>query len=202
MQRTRELERGGGLRLAPSAMAAIERELGENVGARERLLGAAAKMRLALLDHLAVRERHADVAGELVRIGIGRVDAVTDLRGDGEHALVFHRVIGEIAQAHIAPHERGRDAVRLREFPRIAVRGCLLGGERLPQSMARALADTADAVLYVFGPDAARREPARAIDVGMRHRPARIRLEGERLGHPALAEIADQRGTMTHPYID
>ena len=41
--------------------------------------------------------------------------------------------------------------------------------------------------------DAARRDPPRAIDVGMRHGPARIGLEGERLGDPALAEIADQR---------
>ena len=37
------------------------------------------------------------------------------------------------------------------------------------------------------------REPPRAVDIGMRHGPARIGLEGERLGHPARAEIAGQR---------
>ena len=37
----------------------------------------------------------------------------------------------------------------------------------------------------------------RAVDIGMRHGPARIRLEGERLGHPLFAEIADQRLVVT-----
>ena len=43
------------------------------------------------------------------------------------------------------------------------------------------------------GLDAARREPPRAIDIGMRHGPARIGLECQCLRHPVLAEIADQR---------
>ena len=35
------------------------------------------------------------------------------------------------------------------------------------------------------------REPPRAVDIGMRHGPAGIGLERDRLGHPARAEIAD-----------
>ena len=37
---------------------------------------------------------------------------------------------------------------------------------------------------------------ARAVDIGMRHGSARIRLEGERLRHPAGAEIAGERGIV------
>ena len=55
-----------------------------------------------------------------------------------------------------------------------------------------AFADFADHLDHVVGFDL-RREPPRAIDIGMRHGPARIGLEGQRLGHPARAEIADQR---------
>jgi hypothetical protein len=55
------------------------------------------------------------------------------------------------------------------------------------------LADLADHLGNVVGLDAAHSEPARAIDIGMRHGPARVGLERQRLGHPALAEIADQR---------
>ena len=41
-----------------------------------------------------------------------------------------------------------------------------------------------------------RGEPARAVDVGMRHGPARIGLERERLGDPARAEIVDERAVV------
>ena len=43
------------------------------------------------------------------------------------------------------------------------------------------------------GVEAARRQPAGAVDIGMRHGSARIGLEGERLCHPAGAEIIDQQ---------
>src|SRR6516225_3809178 len=39
-------------------------------------------------------------------------------------------------------------------------------------------------------------EPPRAIDVRMRHGPARIRLERERLCHPTRAEIIRHRGEI------
>ena len=47
-------------------MTAAQRELLLDVFARQRLLGAAAEMRLALLYDAAVSKRCADVAGELV----------------------------------------------------------------------------------------------------------------------------------------
>ena len=56
-----------------------------------------------------------------------------------------------------------------------------------------ALADLAHHLDHIVRLDFFRREPARAVDVGMRHGPARIRLERQRLGDPARAEVADQR---------
>src|SRR5438093_11688348 len=56
-----------------------------------------------------------------------------------------------------------------------------------------ALADLTDHLLDLVSLDALGGKPARAIDVGVRHGPAGIGLERERLGHPALAEIAGDR---------
>ena len=127
-------------------MAAIERELVLDIGARQRLIRAAAEMRLAFFDHAAVVERRADMAGEFVRIGIVRIDVVADLGRQREHARILHGLVGEIAEPDIAAHKRRRDAIGLRELPRIAIRGLLLGGERLPQPVHRAFADFADDV--------------------------------------------------------
>src|SRR3954467_8246961 len=49
VQRLRALQRGAGFPVTPPAVAAIERELVLDIGARQRLPGAAAEMRLALL---------------------------------------------------------------------------------------------------------------------------------------------------------
>src|SRR5438093_7321810 len=60
-----------------------------------------------------------------------------------------------------------------------------------------ALADLTDHLLDLVSLDALGGKPARAIDVGVRHGPAGIGLERERLGHPALAEIARDRVVVT-----
>ena len=70
--------------------------------ARERLVRAAAHVRLALLDHAAVAQRGADVAGEGLRIGILRVDPVAHLGGEREHGRIAHGGVGESAEADIA----------------------------------------------------------------------------------------------------
>src|SRR4051794_21007790 len=64
VQRLRALRRGAVFPPPPPAVAAIERELVLDIGARQRLPGAAAEMRLALLHNATIGERHADVAGE------------------------------------------------------------------------------------------------------------------------------------------
>jgi hypothetical protein len=60
------------------------------------------KMRLALLHDLSVRSGHAQVPGELVRIGIGRIDHVGDLRGERGDAGIGRHGIGECLEAHVA----------------------------------------------------------------------------------------------------
>ena len=101
--------------------------------------------------------------------------------------------IGEGLKANAAAHEPGREHERRRELRRIAIGRALLVGKRLPQAMNGALRHFADHLLDVAGLDAARGKPLRAIDIGMRHGPAGIRLERERLRHPLLAEIAGER---------
>ena len=44
----------------------------------------------------------------------------------------------------------------------------------------------------VFRLDAACGQPSRTVDIGLRHRPAGIRLERQRVRHPARAKIARQ----------
>src|SRR4051794_14084937 len=68
-----------------AAVARVEQEFVFDVLAAERLVRATAHMRLALLDHAAVAERHADVASEVVGIGIVGIDAVAHLLGEREH---------------------------------------------------------------------------------------------------------------------
>src|ERR1043165_9917381 len=88
-----------------AAVARIEQEFVLEVLAAERLVRPAPHMRLAFLDHAAVAQGGADVAGEVVRIGIVRIDPVADLGGERHDGRLAHRGVGKIAQAHVAPHE-------------------------------------------------------------------------------------------------
>src|SRR5471030_650548 len=80
-----KLERGLRTRGIITAMTRVEQEFVFDILPAERFMGAAAHVRLALLDHAAVAERHADVAGEVVGIRIVGVDAVTHLLGERDH---------------------------------------------------------------------------------------------------------------------
>src|SRR5581483_11460784 len=92
-------------RRIPAAVLGVEHELVLDIVARQRLIGTAAEGWLALLDDAAVSQRRADVAGECIRIGIVRVDHVTDLGGERQHRLVAHRSLGEGIEADIAVDE-------------------------------------------------------------------------------------------------
>jgi hypothetical protein len=83
--------------IRPAAVSGIEQKLVLDVGARQRLLRAAAHIGLALLDHRAVAQGGANVAGEIFRIGILRVDPVAHLAGEREYGGVLHGLIGKIA---------------------------------------------------------------------------------------------------------
>src|ERR1051326_2824472 len=173
-----------------AAVARVEQEFVLEVFPAQRLVRPAAHVRLALLDHAAVAQGGADMTGEIVRIRIVRINPVADFFGERDDRGLVHRGVGEIAQAHIAADEARGDAIGLRELAGIAVFRRLLGSERLPEPVHSALADVADHFGHVVRLDATCAEPPCAIDVGMRHGPAGIELEGERLADPARAEVA------------
>src|SRR6202011_5439700 len=87
------------------------------------------------------------------------------------------------------------------EFSGITVGRALLDRKRLPQPVHGALADLADDLAHVLGPDAARGKPPGAVDIGMRHGSAGIGLEGERLTHPARAEAAGEGVVVAGPGV-
>ena len=87
----------------------------------------------------------------------------------------------------------GRQQIRRGEFGGIAVPRLLFVGQRLPQPVHRPLRHLAHDLADVLGPNTARSQPSRTIDIGLRHRPARIRLERQRIRHPAPTEIGSQR---------
>src|SRR5580704_515091 len=84
---------GGG----PAAVGGVEQKLVLDVGAGQWLLRAAAHIGLALLDHSAVAQGGADVAGEIFRIGILRIDLVAHLAGERDDGGIAHGGIGKIA---------------------------------------------------------------------------------------------------------
>src|SRR5262245_60299118 len=92
-----ELERRRSLCAIPAAMPAAQRKLFFNIRPRQRLVRAAAHVRLALLDDAPVREHGADVAGIFVRVGIVRVNHVFDLAGERHDSRILHGFIGEVA---------------------------------------------------------------------------------------------------------
>src|SRR5262249_22032868 len=78
----RQRRRDPGLR--PAAVTGVKRKLVVDVLPCQRLMGAAAHMGLALLDDAAVAHHGADMAREVVRIGIVRIDDIADLDGKRE----------------------------------------------------------------------------------------------------------------------
>src|SRR6476646_7260054 len=92
-----KLERGLRTRRIIAAMTCIEQEFVFDVLAAERLVRAAAHMRLTLLDHASVAQGHADVAGEVVWVRIVGIDAIADLLGQRDDGWFVHGFIGEVA---------------------------------------------------------------------------------------------------------
>src|SRR5438552_4489722 len=88
-----ELQKPYCARRVPAAVPGIGAELALDLFARERLMHAAADMRLALFEHAAVREGHLDVAGVGLRIGIVRIDDVAHFGSERENARVAHRLV-------------------------------------------------------------------------------------------------------------
>src|SRR5947208_8960878 len=86
-----ELQKPYCARCVPAAVPGIGAELALDLFARERLMHAAADVRLALFEHAAVTERHFHVAGVASWIGVVRIDDVTHFGSESENARVAHR---------------------------------------------------------------------------------------------------------------
>ena len=193
IQPCHQFQRRIALRAAPAAMLGIEQELVDHILPLQRLLRATAQMRLPLFYHAAIPEGGADVAGVIVWIGVVGIDHEFNFGGECQHAVVANGPIREGAEPNAAVHKTCRQQIRHRELGGIAVTRPLFAGQRLPQPVHRPLRHLADDLGDVFGFDAPRSQPARAIDIGLGHRPARIGLERQRVRYPSRAEIACQR---------
>src|SRR5690242_18467541 len=83
------------LRGRPAPVFAVSPELRLDVGTRQRFLGAAANMRLALLHHRSVVQRGADVPGIRLRVRIVWIYHVAHLAGERENTRILHHLLGK-----------------------------------------------------------------------------------------------------------
>src|SRR5262245_64134381 len=109
-------------------MAGVACKFFLDIGPRERLLRAAAEMRLALLDDTTVVEHRANVSGEIVGIRIVGIDLVAHFRGEREHVLVAYRGLGERVKTDAASDENRCAQEWCRELWGIAVWGMVVWG--------------------------------------------------------------------------
>ena len=111
-------------------------------------------MRLPFLDHAAVLQDGAEMAGIIVRIGIIGVDDVFHLGGERKHLGIADRTLRERTQSDTAMDKTGRQEIRHRELGRVAIAWALFVGERFPQPVHRPLRHLAHDLLEVLGLDA------------------------------------------------
>src|SRR5260370_479971 len=143
------------LRRGPATVSGIECEFLPDVPPGQRLLRAAAQIRLPFLDHAAVLHRRPEMAGIVGGVGILGVDHVSHFGGKCEHFGVADRHLRERAEPDAAMDKTGREQIRRREFGGIAVARALLVVERLPQPVHRPFRHLADDLGDVLSPDAA-----------------------------------------------
>ena len=108
-------------------MGGVEDEFVDHVLPGQRLLRAAAQMRLPLLDGRAIRKPCLDVARVAVRVRILQIDHEFDLGRERKHARVADRAVRERAEPDAAMDKAGRQQIRHREFGGIAVGRALFG---------------------------------------------------------------------------
>src|SRR3954470_13058762 len=194
-QRAQRLERRGCLLFVEAARSRVRPELLLYVRPGERLASTAAQVRLPLLDHASVAQARAQVSGELPRIGIRGIDPVADLGGERADVGIARGIVAEGVETDVPAEQPRGDAVGSRELRRVSVRRPLLVRERLPEPVHRSLPDVRDDLVDLARGDAFA-QPARAIDVGLDHRPARIWLERQGRRHPLFAEAVEERAVV------
>ena len=123
-----------------------------------------------------------------------RIDHVGDFRGERAQSLSFTRSSVNCSKPALPSMKAGGDAIGRGEFrrhSRWAARASAASGSHsrctVPSPTLQTMRDD------VVGLDARARELDRAIDEGLRHRPAGIGLERDGLEHQARAEPFEQR---------
>src|SRR3546814_704775 len=97
----------------PPAVGRVGEELVDDLLIAQRLVHAAAHVRLAQLDDRAVLQRHPDVAAVVARILVVGIDDVGDLARQREDARIARLLIAELRQARVAVVETDRKSTRL-----------------------------------------------------------------------------------------
>src|SRR5882762_5299239 len=196
-----ELQKPLGARRVPAAVCRVGAELALDLLALERLVHAAADMRLALLEHAAVPEGHLYVAGVGLRVRIVGVDDVTNFGGERENARVAHGFFRKGLEPGAAGDERDRDIEGRAEFGGVVVRRALLGCERLPQPVHVTFGGLAQDLGDVVRGETLLSQSQRAVDIGLVHGSGRVRLERETFHQPMPAEIARERLEIAFPVM-
>src|SRR5205085_11765125 len=111
VERRQQLQGSVALRLCPAAVRGIEGKFVDHVLPCQRLLGAAAQMRLPFLDDAAVVQGDADVAGIATWIGILGIDHELDFRGQRQHTRIADRAVAEGAKPDATMDKTGREQI-------------------------------------------------------------------------------------------
>ena len=145
-------------------------------------------MGLAQLAYTAVLHRHPDVAGIVDRIFVVGIDDVADLGSERQDARVPGLLVGKLVEPGVAVEEADGHAERHRELGGIARRRPVLAGEGLPQPVDQPFAGLAFDIGDVVGIDALGRQADGAVDEGVDHGAAGVRLEGDPFHQPLLPQ--------------
>ena len=153
-------------------------------------------MILALLADLSADKCDPHVAGETIGIGIVGIDDKSNFRSQRANTWIGDDGFLVLAQTGIVAQHADGDRIRDAELRRVSVRRPLLVGERLPQSMDNAFGGFALDRLDRVRIDARLHQRPRAIDVWVRHRSARVRLECKAGGQPGVTGAVEHRGEV------
>ena len=172
-------------------MQAVGKELGLQIGVAQRVVGAALEVALPRFHHAAVLERDAQVAGELFRVGVGRVDHVAHLGGQCPQVGALHHCFGVFAQAGVVLQQAGGNGVRNAELGGISIGRRLLERQRLPQAVNNAFGGFALDLRDVGRYQPLAQQLAGAVNVRVGHGAAGVGLESNRGPDPLAAHALE-----------
>ena len=171
------------------AHARVAGELLDDLGVRQRPVGAAAVHRLAMHQHAAVAQRDLHVAGVVAREGRARIDLVIDQIAHAQDRLVVERLGLQFGEREASANEARGDQIGDRELRVIGVRRAALVRHRLAHGLDHLGRDQRlDAHDVVDLELVLSRQNHRGVGAGMGEVARRQRLHGDRRRLPDAAE--------------